>query len=360
MNAFDRININIRNFIIYLMILIASVVFASFCGGLLPYVLLYGMFLLLPVSTLYIILSFAFISVYQELDVHRLVKSERHRLSVSLENTGLLPVHDVELILFIDRCDFDGIHDGETISLDPKEKKLLEAKTSCLFAGSYDVGLKGLRFNDAFRIFSISFNIPYSFKAIVSPKITDIADRYLDIENILNSTGHKSRMRYEEIPGNDLRSYYPGDAISKINWKVSARLGDLYVRVPDKLDTRIISLYLEPVNTQEKLKDTDFLKRRDFFLEFAVSAAYYFAGRGIPVHLIYPAGKITEKTIDSYEGFHEFYNDASAGISYRSDDEHDRMHKLIQERRYAGDGSETRVFILEEAWGSGDFCVIAG
>ena len=360
MNIIDRINLKPAGMAVYLILLVSSVVFASFYGGILPFIILYGLLLFFPVSMVYLILNYHYLYVYQELDVHRLVKGENHRLSISFENTGLLPIHDMEPVLYLDRCDFSGMDSNDKIRLEAREKKKISAKTTCLYAGTYEIGLKGLKLSDAFGILSVTFAVPYSFRAIVSPRITDLANPYLDIENIINSTGLKSETRREEIPGNDLRSYYPGDPKTSINWKVSARLDKLVVRVPDRMDTRVISLYLEASNVPERLKDTEYIKKRDHFLEFAVSAAYYFANRGIPVNIIYPAGKITEKIIDSYEGFLEFYNDISLGISYRSDDEYDRMRKLILERRIGDALHETRVFISEEASGSEDFCFVAG
>ena len=359
MKIIDKIDISPAGSVIYIIFLIAAIVFASFFGGLLPYVILYGILLLIPVSIAYIVVNFIFLQVYQELNVHRLVKGDRHVLSISMENTGLLPIHDMELVLYLDRCTFSGLKEDDTVSLKVHEKIKITARTTCLYAGVYNIGLKGVRLSDAFRILSITFNVPYSFRAIVSPRITDIANSYLDIENIINSFGSKSETRKEEIPGNDLRAYYPGDPLSGINWKVSARFDKLTVRVPDKLDTRTVSVFIEPENVPEKDRDTEYIKRRDHFLEFAVSSAYYFAGRGIPVRLVYPAGKITEKTIDSYEGFLGFYNDLSSKLSYRSEDEYLRMHKLIQERRAAEGENETRVFILEEASGREDFCIVA-
>ncbi len=359
MKIIDRIDISPAGSAIYIIFLTAGIVFASFYGGLLPFVILYGLLLLIPVSIAYMVANYISLYVFQELNVHRVVKGDQHILSITFENTGILPIHDMEPVMYLDRCDFKGIGKNDRISIKVREKINITLKTTCLYAGTYDIGLKGVRLRDVFGILAVTFNVPYTFRAIVSPRITDIANAYLDIENILNSVGSKSETRKEEIPGNDMRVYSPGDPLGSINWKVSARLDKLTVRVPDKLDTRTVSVFIEPVNVPEKDRDTEYIRSRDHFLEFAVSSAYYFAGRGIPVRLVYPAGKITEKTIDSYEGFLEFYNDVSAKISYRSEDEYDRMHKLIQERRSAADGNETRVFILEEASGREDFCIVA-
>ena len=353
------IRLNKRGCIIYILILASAVSFASFYGGTLPFILLYGCLLLVPVSIVCIILNYHHISLYQELSSHRVIKGEKHDLLISFENTGLIPIHEMELVLHSDRCDFEGISDGERISVAPYEKVSLSVKTSCIYGGTYNIGIKSLGFSDVFGIFTVRFNVPYSFRAIVSPKITDSANVYMDIENVVNSVGSKSDIKYEEIPGNDMRRYQPTDPLKLINWKVSVRLNKLMVRIPDKQDTRKITLILEASNVPEREQDIAFLKRRDYFLEFAVSAAWYFTTRGVPVHIIYPSGKITERNVDSFKAFQEFYNDISSGSIYRSDDEKDRMHALAEERRKLGFGDGTRVIILEDEWPDEGFCIIA-
>ena len=353
------IRFNKIGLIVYLVIVTACVVFASFYGGLFPFVLLYGSLLLLPVSFLYTLLNYHYLFIYQALDGNRVVKGDPHVLTLTFENTGILPVHNMELILHSDRCSCADIKDGDLISLQPQSRKGIKTKVICLYGGTYDIGLKRVGFSDAFGIYSVLFTVPYYCRAIVSPKITDLADAVMDIENITNSTGSKSDIKTEEIPGNEMRDYYPGDPYKTINWKVSARLNRLTVRIPDKLDTRSVTLILEAVNVPEKDWDTDYIRRRDHFLEFAVSAAWFFTKRGLPLNIIYPSGKITEIHIASYEDFLGFYNDVSGGISYRSDDEKERMHRLTQERRQSGYGDETRVIITEDFWPGEDFCFIA-
>ena len=355
-----KIRFNKTGCIIYSLILTACIIFASFYGGLLPFVMLYGIILIIPVSILYNILNYRFLSVYQELDSHRVVKGDMHKLDISINNEGYFPIRNMELILHSDRCDFEGINNGQLISIEPGRKIKIAAKAACRYAGAYYIGISQLEFSDPLGMITCVSDVPYTFRAIVSPQITDSANSYMDIENIINSIGRKSDKRYEETPGNDMRNYYPGDPIKSINWKVSARLDTYMVRVPERMDTRRITLIMEAADVPERMQDTEFLKRRDYFLEFAVSAAWYFAGRGMPVSIIYPAGKITEKQIASYEDFHVFYSDVSGGLSYRSEDEKERMHKLVQERRDSLGRDETSVIIIEDKWPGEGFCVVAG
>ena len=349
-----------KGLIIYSLILVLCIVYASFYGGLLPFILLGGTLMFLPASFLYIVLGYRFLSVYQELDSHRVIKGDMHDMTMTFDNSFFLPAHDLQLILHSDRCDFEGIGDGDRISVDPRSRISLCAKVACRYGGSYDIGIRSIGMRDAFSVMTVEFTIPYTFRAIVSPKITDAANGYLDIENIVNSVGSKSDMKVEPIPGNDMRTYYPGDPMGSVNWKVSARLDKLMVRVPDKQDTRTVTLIFEAANAAKSEQDIQFIKRRDHFLEFAVSAAWFFAKQNVPVLIIYPAGKITEKQVASYDSFREFYEDVSGGMTYRSEDEKDRMHRLTEERRKSAYADETRVIVVEDEWPGEDFCTVAG
>ena len=97
-----------------------------------------------------------------------------------------------------DRCHLYEIPDGQQISLGIHEKKELCSGISCIYAGSYDIGIRKVSFTDPFSVFTVELDVPYSFKTVVSPQITDVADEVLDLENQVNSTGLKSRRLPEE------------------------------------------------------------------------------------------------------------------------------------------------------------------
>ncbi len=337
-----------RNLIIYLVFLIAGIVFASFYGGAVAYAPLSALLLFLPVSALYIFICFKFLRVYQEVEVHKLTKGEVHRFRASLENAGLLPIHDMGLVLYKDRCNLYDIPSGTKLSLNVREKKELTSGINCLFAGAYYVGIERVSFADPFHIFEIALDVPYSFRALVKPRITDIAGKALDLENLVNSTGQKSLRLPEDTPGNDIRPYVKGDSKASINWKVSAKAGDLMVRVPDRMEKRRVSIIMNVRDIPEREWDNAFLKSRDYFLEFVVSAARHFADQGIPLTIIYPAGKVTEARIDSEKSFTEFYERISDGLFFSSKEEKAQLQKLIASHRDNTNDRETWIIINEK------------
>ena len=355
-----KITFTIKNLLIYLAVLTAGIVFASFYGGPVAYAPLSALLLLLPASAAYIYACYKFLRVYQEIEVHKLTKGEVHKYRASFENAGVIPIHSMSVGLYRDRCNLYEISDGISICLDAHEKKELLSGINCLFAGAYYVGIENISFADPFNIYEVTLDVPYKFRALVKPRITDIAGKSLDLENLYNSTGQKSYRLFEDTPGNDLRQYQKGDGLSSINWKVSARVSELMVRVPDRMEKRTVSIIMNASNTPEREWNNDFLKNRDFFLEFVVSATKHFSDQGIPVTVIYPAGRIQQLRIDSQRSFSEFYERVSDGLFYSSDEEYKKLKDIITLHRMAKNDTTTWVSINESPEGGENFIDICG
>lgn len=342
------ITIHKSKMVIYIIAVILGLVFASFYGGPVSYTFLYSILLMIPVSCLYIFVNSIFLRIFQEVDVHKLTKGEEHRFSAVIENEGFLPIHRMRLYLYEGRCDLYEIENGQEISLGIRQRRELDSGISCRFAGAYYVGIEKVSFDDPFCIFTFEKEIPYSFRVVVRPQITDIARKALDLENMYNSTGLKSALLYEDSPGSDLRAYQRGDSLSAINWKVSARLSELMVRVPDRMEKRSVTILMQAANVPERLQDTEFLKKRDFFLEFVVSAAWNYGKQKVPVRLIYPAGKISQSLVDSHDSFMEFYNIVADSIFYSSDEDFEKIKKMSADIRSRDYDNDTWILVRED------------
>lgn len=352
-----KINIHKKNLLIYALILVGFIVLASFYGGPVSFVPLYALLLLIPVSIAYVIVNYHFMSLFQEIEVHKVSKGENHIFRAFIENSGILPIHKMTLTTYDDRCDLYNIQNGAQISLDARDKEELSSKISCRYAGAYNIGIEKVSFADPFRLFTVDIDVPYSFRAIVRPRITDIANKTLDLENLINNTGLKSVRQFEEIPGSDMRSYQRGDSLSSINWKVSAKLSDIMVRLPDQMEKRHVTIVMFASDTPEIKWDTSFLKKRDYFLEFAVSAAYHFGSQNVPVEIIYPSGDIKHSVVDSYDTFLEFYNVVADGIFYSSDKVQKEILTTIDRKRETY-GTGTWIILREDCDNPADFCNI--
>ena len=228
----------------------------------------------------------------------------------------------------------------------------------CKYAGAYNIGIDRISLSDPFYMYTVELDVPYNFRTIVRPQITDVATKVLDIENLINNTGLKSNRLFEDTPGSDMRAYQKGDSLNSINWKVSAKHNELMVRTPDKMEKRIVTVLMEAAKTPENREDLEYLKKRDVFLEFVVSAAWHFGEQGVPVRLIYPSGDVKESTVDSQESFMDFYSIVADGIFYGSDKAFQEIKRLATERRNSVYDNDTWIIIREDPDEGESSCII--
>ena len=319
--------------ILFLCILIAVVVWASYTGGPFPYMCLFSLLFYCPFSFFYILISNYYLQNYQELPSRRIMKNEEQPYRLTLENGGFIRINDSSPILESDfsKLTFDAKNDDfSAINLAPSERHVITGTLTCRYAGTYDIGLKEVSYCDPFGIISIPMQIPEPFRVTVMPMITDIADNILNFENLKNSSRLKSYVLKEPIPGNELRPYIIGDSMKSIHWKASASCGELITRTPEVMDLKIVSLILIAEKAEFGKNDPEFIKKRDYFLEFAVSAAYYYAKKGESIRIIYPRGEIKDKQIATLDSFSEFYEDISRGPFYNGDDDYLKLMGMCE------------------------------
>ena len=343
-----KIRLHPRNLLLYCAVAAASIAFSSFYGGPASYTWLYAVLLLIPLSAAYIGANYHFLRIFQEIEVHRLVRGEDHFYRAKIENSSPLPIHNMGIRLHADRCTLYEMENGQKLSLEPHGIKELTSGISCKYAGSYDIGIRNVDFTDPFGLFTVILDVPYTFRAVVSPPVTNLADTVLDLENLFNSSYLKSSRLTEDTPGSDMRPYQTGDPLKAINWKVSARLGEMVTRIPDKMEKRTVTILMQAAYDPDRKPDPAFLQKRDYFLEFAVSASWHFAGQGVPVRLLYPAGRIVDRTIDSYETFMDFYNTVADGIFYYSKQEFEQFRALSEDLRKSAYDNATGILIRED------------
>jgi hypothetical protein len=124
---------------------------------------------------------------------------------------------------------------GSAIFLAPDESKFI--KTEVLFKnrGIYDLGKTNLIFRDFFNVFSICKFINEDITIKVYPKIYTINEELIRGGSVFQNIRNQ-KSSYEDIYTiSDVRKYRNGDNIKHINWKVSAKHGELYVKNFDSI-----------------------------------------------------------------------------------------------------------------------------
>ncbi len=338
---------------IYLLTLGASLVWISMQGGALPYMFFDLVVLLLPFSALITVLTYRSLRIYQDMEPRKILRGKNGVYHLQLENVGLLPINDLVLETNLILAQIEGISDLETYTLMPGEKISLERSILCRYAGTYPVGACRIRITDCFSILTYEFPIPEQLRAIVSPRITHSAWSRVDRDNIRFSSRIRTQTLEEPVAGNEVRSYVPGDPISRIHWKSAAAHGELYTRLPEPQTMPQVLVILKSV---PRIQTEEEIIKRDRFLEFAVSAVDYFVERRKAVRVLYPRGKIQAALVGDYRAFQKFYDDLSEGLFY--DREMDEQSLEREQKNLTGTTRGLVMTVEEEAFPNGQILVI--
>lgn len=325
---------------LYIVLLILAVVFASFYGGVLPFLCLFFLLLAPLFSLLYALYAHAAFRIYHELADRRIKKGEEVTYRLVLENHGPLPLFLVTLQFEEQLCDLREM--TTTLSLLPWQRLTLTTPLSCRYAGTYPVGVQFYGIRDPFGLFSFRFRVPSEFRAIVRPRISNEAESRV-LSTIRTPDRSIQPDVLEDVLGNHLKTYQPGDPVHAIHWKNYARTGEVLIRTPEEESMGKVHILLD---SEENVQGIQAMRRRDLFLEYVVSVAHAFLKQGKPVDFSYAAGDLKTTVIAGWREFSSFWNQMPEDLTHhRSEDFEAQRERRIRELSTAG---EQWIMIREE------------
>ncbi len=307
----------IRPRLIYLLFLVATIVFVSVRGGAFSYALFYAALLYPPLAFFYLLYVRVVIRIQEELPLREIKKKTEEEYLLVLENAGLLPISGVRLTTEVGTV-FREDMTGEEVSLFPREKKEFSTALSCKYAGSYNAGIASLRFRDCFGLIELRMKNRNPLRVQVLPVVTSEAER--DMDHAIWELAHGAsgnRREKEDTLGNDMARYTPGDPIKRIHWKNYARSGELFVRLPEEKDYRMYSVVLFAHSSEE---GEEGLISRDRFLEYAVSVAGIFANHKQPVQFLYYNTGVKTVVVEGFDGMQGLCHELSKELMLRGDE----------------------------------------
>ena len=318
--------------LIFMVLLILAVVFASFYGGVLPFLCLFFLLSCPAFSLLYALYSHFTFRIYHELADRRIKKGEEVTYRLVLENHGPFPLFLVTLQYEEQLCDLREM--TTTLSLLPWQRLTLTTPLSCRYAGTYPVGVLFYAIRDPFGLFSFRFSVPSEYRAIVRPRITNDAGHRV-LSTLRTPDRSVQPDLYEDVLGNNLKTYQPGDPVHAIHWRNYARTGEVLIRTPEEENMGKIHILLD---SEEVVQGIDSMRRRDLFLEYVISVAHAFLKQGKPVDFSYAAGDLKTSVIAGWRDFSDFWNQMPEDlVHHRSEDFEIQREKRIRELSVAGE-----------------------
>ena len=295
--------------LLYPAALFLSILWVSFYGSPLPYLVFYTVLLSLPFWLLYVLIIFLTLRIYQSTPDVFCTKGESVPFEIQLENTGLLPMGELSFEWEERLASYEDVPAQARFSLRPGEKLTLNGNLRCLYAGTYPVGILRIRVNGPFGIARFRFRMPSELRLCVRPVIEESSD-VRKLREALASDRSKA-YREDVLPGNDLRRYVPGDRLNRIHWKASARQGELLSRLPGENEIQGVCLLLKASQSPLTFEE---IVRRDSFYTYVVSAVWYFVRMGKQIRIWYEKSGWHSAVIDSAPAFNNFYRILADGI----------------------------------------------
>ncbi|MDR2559682.1 MAG: DUF58 domain-containing protein [Oscillospiraceae bacterium] len=299
-----------RNRLICLAFIAAAAVFASFFGGAFSYALFYASLAVPLTCFVYLLFVFIRLKIYQAIDSKIVVKGAQIGYKYILSNETTIHFTNIE-IEFLD--DYSRVEMPETqggISLAPFCRIEEETNLICLYRGEYEVGISAVIVRDYLGLFALRREYPASMNLRVYPRIVKLNSLgALCFGDDVKSLPFSLKQGQEQ--DTDLRAFTLGDSVKAVNWKVSAKHGELYTRrrtEPPK-EKIVIIIDTSPVEGEKKIP------AEDKILEAALAIADFELMRGIETEIIFYADVLSRFLINSREDFSRFY-DACLSLSF--------------------------------------------
>lgn len=155
---------------------------------------------------------------------------------------------------------------------------------SCSHVGLWNVGIKKLRFEDLFGLFSLPLIRTNKGNYIVRLAVVPNLHNFDEFDMSASSGGYGSSSSVNSEEGEllgDSRIYMEGDSLKRINWKLSARTKTLYSRQYERLEKPHISIVVDRAISNSEIGDAI-----DIACETAISLSNYFVDNDHVVELV--------------------------------------------------------------------------
>jgi hypothetical protein len=302
--------------------MIASYIFAYLQGGNLPYSVFYG-FLITFVVALWSILLHRkklFIDVnlskkiYSagESDVLTTIVQNNTFIAipyVSIKNNGLIAVNSK--------------YNGDALNIKLEESKWIKHEINFKKRGIYDFGEINIQLKDTFCIFEINRKLKRNALVKVYPRIFNIEKSLLKGSDIFkNAASNKSSIE-DMYSTRDIRKYRDGDNLKRINWKVSAKYNELFVREFETVSGQEFNVFLDMSEENNTIDSNGFFEQH--MINFAASLINYMVQKEIKTKVFINASRQQSFDIESK---YEFDKLMDFFLTQKSDGEYSFLNYL--------------------------------
>lgn len=177
----------------------------------------------------YLWTRFAFrgLAVLRDSSQTRVQVGEALKERLGLRNLSILPKLWLEVQ---DGGNLPGRAAGNVVSIGPTGEKRWRKRTQCTQRGRYRLGPLVITSSDPFGLFTRSIVIGATRELLVFPQIVPLSDFQLPARELPGGNIAERRAYHSSPTVTTVRDYEPGDSLSRVSWKATARQGKLMVK----------------------------------------------------------------------------------------------------------------------------------
>jgi hypothetical protein len=272
----------------YFVFMILSYLFAYLQGGNLPYTIFYGFFVAFIVGLGGLIMHRKLVEVEVRFEKQVYSTGDTDRFTMIVSNESLIPAPYVT-VKNKALVSIDSKYNGESISLRLDEGKWLKHEVYFSIRGVYNFGEVVINLKDIFSIFDITRSINRKTLIRVYPKVYDLEETIIKGSDIFkNAVSTKSSIE-DMYSTKDIRKYRDGDNLKRINWKVSAKYNELFVRNFDTVSGQELNLFLDMHEKNYEFDRTGLLEEK--MIDFSVSLVKHMLNKEIKTKIFINASQ---------------------------------------------------------------------
>ncbi|WP_346935131.1 DUF58 domain-containing protein [Clostridium sp.] len=266
----------------YFILTILAFIFALFSGGNLPYSIFYCLLLVLIITSIYIYFVRKSLNIDVVSDKKEIIAGQNNNIIIKVYNDSIFPISYME----IENSLLKGVmkkYRGDIISININSNKFIKKGINIPIRGDYRLGSTTSIVSDIFGVFTWknSYNHNETIKVypniypLNSIKIKGANLREFNTKTVMKEL-NKGPESLETIK--NIREYRIGDSYRRINWKVTAKHGKLFVKEYESSESPRIHVFLDLRKDPFSL-DKDGVREEDV-VEFFLSLINYMQDKG--------------------------------------------------------------------------------
>lgn len=269
--------------IVYILVLLALLLFALLVGGPMPYLLFYTSILVFLVPFLHLLVSLISLSASIKIPNSSLHVGDSINIKYNISNKNIFPLPVLKFNSNIRSVVNGGDSNSKTISLGARENFTFTEKIILDRRGYYDSIHLNLQVFDIFSLFHLRRNFKTDSSLIVYPNIVKLDNFRVHSNQSLGEMLVEKSIFQDRSNVSTIDEYQEGDSINRIHWKASAKRGIPMVKTFETVSDTELDIF---INNKESLFQDDFDRRiEDKIVDISTAIIYYFLNLNIQVNL---------------------------------------------------------------------------